>query len=156
MTTTQEKVVQIEPNLFADHARVELELEIALSMQNKTKQASIWMFNAWGDTDCLLDREASKELIERFESITMEADDLKIDVDALVKNLREKKRKLTKKLKSKAFSQDAKAEKSKVEELVSKQTKEIAANYLAADEAVKKPKLVVVKSGNANKIKAKK
>lgn len=153
--TTQNNVVEIEPNLFAEHARVELELEIATSLQQKTKQASIWMFNAWCDTDALLDREASKDLIERLESLAIDVDTIKIDVDTVVKSLRDQKRKLTKKLKSKAFSQEAKAEKSKVEELSSKQAEEVAANYLEAEEAVKKPDLKVVKSGNASKSKAK-
>lgn len=154
--TTQENVVQIDSNLFADHARIELELEIALSLQQKTKQASIWMFNAWCDTDAFLDRDSSKDLIEKLESMAMDADEIKSDVDAVVKDLRDKRRKLTKKLKSKVFSPEAKAEKSKAEELVSKQTQEIAANYLANDETVKKPELTIVKSGNVNKIKAKK
>jgi len=153
MTTTQDNVVQIEPNLFAEHARIELELEIAQSIQVKTMQASIWMFNAWGDTDALLDREAFKELIEKFETISVDADDLMIEVAELVKDLREEKRKLTKKLKAKAFSPEAKAEKLKTDDVVIKQTKEIADSYVAAEEAAKKPELTIVKSESVSKSK---
>lgn len=154
--TPQENVVQLDSNLLAENARLELELEITLSLQQKTKQASIWMFNALCDTDALLDREKSKDLIERLEMMTVDSDSLRDDVHAVVKDLRDKRRKLTKKLKSKVFSPEAKAEKSNVEAIVTKQTKEIADKFMATAKDIKKPELTVVKSENANKSKANK
>lgn len=153
--TTQKKVEQVDSTLFADYANIELRLEIAISLQSKLKQASIWTFNAWCETDALLEREKSKELIDRLEQQSIKADELKAEVDTIVKDLRTAKRKLTKKLKSKVFSPEAKAELSKVNGLINDQTKAIADKFQVDKKTAKKPQLKIVKSENVNKSKAK-
>ena len=153
--TTHKKVEQVDSTLFADYANIELKLEIALSLQHKLKQASIWTFNAWCETDALLEREKSKDLIDRLEQQSNRADQYKAEVDAIVKDLRIQKRKLTKKLKSKVFSQEVKAELSKVNGLIDDQTKAIADKFFAEKETVKKPQLKIVKSKNVDKSKSK-
>lgn len=151
--TTQKTVEQDDSTLFADYARIELELEIAIDLQLKIKQASIWTYNAWTTTDAFLERDESDELIERLERQSMNADGLKANVDALVKNLRDRKRKMTRKLKSKVYSPEVKAEQSKVDEIVKQQTKAIADKFLAEKEAANKPQLVIVKSESVSKSK---
>jgi hypothetical protein len=99
-----------------------LELDIAVDLQTKIKQASIWTYNAWTITDAFLERDESNELIERLERQSLNADGLNANVDALVKNLRDRKRKLTRKLKWKVYSPEVKAEQSKVTEIVHDQT----------------------------------
>ena len=50
-------------------------------------EIALSIVNAWCDTDAFLDRDASKKLIEKLESIAMGADEIKSDVDAVVKDL---------------------------------------------------------------------
>ena len=151
--TTQTTVEQDSSTLFAEYAKLELELEIALDLQLKFKQASIWTYNAWAITDAFLERDESKELIDRLERQSTDADVLKADVDALVKNLRDKKRKMAKKLKWKVYSPEVKAEQSKVNEIVNDQTKAIADKFLADKEVANKPQLKIVKSESVSKSK---
>ena len=70
--------------------------------------------------------------------------------------MRDKKRKLTKKLKSKVYSPEAKAEQSKVEQQSKEQIEAIAEMFLAEKETAKKPQLTIVKSNNSSKSKTKK
>ena len=151
--TTQQTVEQVDSTLFADYARLELELDIAIDLQTKIKQASIWSYNAWTITDAFLEREESKELIERLERQSINADGLIANVDALVKNLRDKKRKMTRKLKSKVYSPEVKAEQSKAVEIANEQINAIADKLLADKEAANKPQLAIVKSESVSKSK---
>jgi len=154
--TTQQTVEQVDSTLFVDYARIELELEIALDLQLKMKQASIWTYNAWTTTDAFLERKESEELIERLERQSINADGLIANVDALVKNLRDKKRKMTRKLKSKVYSPEVKAEQSKAVEIANEQINAIADKLLADKEAANKPQLEIVKSESVSKSKTKK
>ncbi len=151
--TTQKTVEQVDSSLLADYARLELELEIALDLQLKTKQASIWTYNAWTTTDAFLERKESDELIERLERQSINADGLKANVDALVKNLRDRKRKMTRKLKWKVYSPEVKAEQSKAVEIANEQVEAIADKLLAEKEAANKPQLAIVKSESVSKSK---
>ncbi len=151
--TTQKTVEQDDSTLFADYAKVELELDIAVDLQTKINQASIWTYNAWTITDAFLERNEFEELIERLERQSMNADGLKANVDAMIKNLRGKKRKLTRKLKSKVYSPEVKAEQSKVVEIANEQVKAIADKFLADKEAANKPQLAIVKSESVSKSK---
>lgn len=152
---TKDNVVEIDSSLFAQCARVELELEVAATLQHKANQASIWTFNAWCETDALLDREKSLSFMQRLEQQSVEADQIKQELDAFVRDLRTQKRKLTLQLKAKVHSPEMKEAKAKVEEVVAEQTKQIADSYLVAEDAGKKPQLKIVKSGNAGKSKSK-
>ncbi len=151
--TTQTTVEQVDSTLFVDYARIELELDIAVDLQTKIKQASIWSYNAWTITDAFLERDESKELIDRLERQSINADVLKADVDAMVKNLRDRKRKMARKLKWKVYLPEVKAEQSKVNEIVNDQTKAIADKFLADKEAANKPQLSIVKSESVSKSK---
>ena len=154
--TTHKSVDQDESTLFADYAKLELELQIALDLQSKTRQASIWTYNAWTTTDAFLERDESDELIERLERQSINADGLKANVDALVKNLRDRKRKLTRKLKWKVYLPEVKAEQSKTVEIANEQTQAIADKLLADKENANKPQLAIVKSESVSKSKTKK
>ncbi len=151
--TTQQTVEQVDSTLFADYAKLELELEIAVDLQLKIKQASIWTYNAWTTTDAFLERKESDELIERLERQSINADVIKANVDALVKNLRDRKRKMTRKLKSKVYSPEVKAEQSKAVEIANEQIDAIADKLLADKEAANKPQLAIVKSESVSKSK---
>lgn len=151
--TTQKTVEQDDSTLFADYAKLELELDIAIDLQTKIKQASIWTYNAWTITDAFLERDESKELIDRLERQSTDADVLKADVDAMVKNLRDRKRKMTRKLKSKVYSPEVKAEQSKATEIANEQIKAIADKLLADKEATNKQQLAIVKSESVSKSK---
>jgi hypothetical protein len=151
--TTHKTVEQDDSILFADYAKIELELEIALDLQLKTKQASIWSYNAWTITDAFLERDESNEIIERLERQSINADVIKANVDALVKNLRDRKRKMTRKLKSKVYSPEVKAEQSKAVEIANDQINAIADKLLADKEAANKPQLAIVKSESVSKSK---
>ncbi len=151
--TTQQTVEQVDSTLFADYAKLELELEIAVDLQLKIKQASIWSYNAWTITDAFLERDESNEIIERLERQSINADVIKANVDALVKNLRDRKRKMTRKLKSKVYSPEVKAEQSKAVEIANEQINAIADKLLAEKEAVNKPQLAIVKSESVSKSK---
>lgn len=151
--TTQQTVEQVDSTLFADYAKLELELEIAIDLQLKIKQASIWSYNAWTITDAFLERDESKDLIERLERQSINADALKANVDAMVKNLRDRKRKMTRKLKWKVYSPEVKAEQSKAVEIANDQVEAIADKLLADKEAVNKPQLAIVKSESVSKSK---
>ncbi len=151
--TTQQTVEQVDSTLFADYARLELELEIAVDLQLKIKQASIWSYNAWTITDAFLERDESNEIIERLERQSINADAIKANVDALVKNLRNRKRKMTGKLKSKVYSPEVKAEQSKAVEIANEQINAIADKLLADKEADNKPQLAIVKSESVSKSK---
>ncbi|MGI8786802.1 MAG: hypothetical protein ACR2HG_03435 [Pyrinomonadaceae bacterium] len=151
--TTQQTVEQDSSTLFADYARLELELDIAVDLQLKIKQASIWTYNAWTITDAFLERDESKELIDRLERQSTDADVIKADVDAMVKNLRDRKRKMTKKLKWKVYSPEVKAEQSKAVEIANDQVEAIADKLLAEKEVANKPQLAIVKSESVSKSK---
>ena len=154
--TTQQTVEQEDSTLFVDYARIELELDIAVDLQTKIKQASIWSYNAWTITDAFLERDESNEIIERLERQSINADVIKANVDALVKNLRDRKRKMTRKLKSKVYSPEVKAEQSKAVEIANEQINAIADKLLADKEAANKPQLAIVKSESVSKNKTKK
>jgi hypothetical protein len=151
--TTQQTVEQVDSTLFADYARIELELDIAVDLQTKINQASIWSYNAWTITDAFLERDESKELIEKFERQSINADAIKANVDAMVKNLRDRKRKMTRKLKSKVYSPEVKAEQSKAVEIANEQINAIADKLLADKETANKPQLAIVKSESVSKSK---
>lgn len=151
--TTQTTVGQVDSTLFADYAKLELELEIAVDLQLKIKQASIWSYNAWTITDAFLERDESKDLIERLERQSINADALKANVDAMVKNLRDRKRKMTRKLKWKVYSPEVKAEQSKAVEIANDQVEAIADKLLAEKEVANKPQLAIVKSESVSKSK---
>ena len=151
--TTQQTVEQVDSTLFADYAKLELELEIAIDLQLKIKQASIWSYNAWTITDAFLERDESNEIIERLERQSINADVIKANVDALVKNLRDRKRKMTRKLKSKVYSPEVKAEQSKAVEIANEQINAIADKFLADKETANKPQLKIVKSESVSKSK---
>ena len=151
--TTQQTVEQVDSTLFVDYARIELELDIAVDLQTKIKQASIWSYNAWTITDAFLEREESKELIERLERQSINADALKSNVDAIVKNLRDRKRKMARKLKWKVYLPEVKAEQSKAVEIANEQINAIADKFLADKEAANKPQLKIVKSESVGKSK---
>ncbi|MEK7723546.1 MAG: hypothetical protein AAB336_04290 [Acidobacteriota bacterium] len=148
--TIHKTVVQEDSNLHADYARNELELDIALSVQLKLKQASIWTFNALCETDALLDRDKSKKLIDRLEQQSNEADDIRAEIDAIVKDLRTTKRKLTKRLKSKLFSSEMKVQTSIVNEMVKEQTQIIAEKFFEENPKAKKPRMPIIKSDIIN------
>jgi hypothetical protein len=61
-------------------------------MQDDCTQASIWIFNAWGASDGLLDVKQHADLILRLSHVSAETDTIKLDVDAMVKKLRDKLR----------------------------------------------------------------
>lgn len=151
--TTQQTVEQVDSTLFADYARIELELDIAVDLQTKIKQASIWSYNAWTITDAFLERDESKELIERLERQSINADAIKANVDAMVKNLRDRKRKMARKLKSKVYSPEVKAEQSKAVEIANEQINAIADKLLADKETANKPQLQIAKSESVSKSK---
>ena len=151
--TTQQTVEQVDSTLFADYAKLELELDIAVDLQLKIKQASIWSYNAWTITDAFLERDGSKELIDRLERQSTDADVLKADVDALVKDLRDRKRKVARKLKWKVYLPEVKAEQSKAVEIANEQINAIADKLLADKEAANKPQLKIVKSESVSKSK---
>ncbi len=151
--TRHKTVVQDDSTLFADYAKIELELDIAVDLQLKIKQASIWTYNAWTITDAFLERDKSKELIDRLERQSTDADVLKADVDAMVKNLRDRKRKMTRKLKWKVYSPEVKAEKSKAIAIANEQVEAIADKLLADKEAANKPQLAIAKSESVSKNK---
>lgn len=152
--TTQDNVVEFDSSLYAQYARVELELDVAATLQQKANQASIWMFNAWCETDALLDRDKSLEIIERLEKQSIEADDIKQELDAFVRDLRTEKRKLTLQLKAKIHSPEMKEAKKQVDDLVKEQTNKIAESFKEQD-AQKKPNLKIVKSENSKASKSK-
>lgn len=151
--TTQKTVEQDDSTLFADYAKLELELDIAIDLQTKINQASIWTYNAWTITDAFLERDESKELIDRLERQSTDADVLKADVGAMVKNLRDRKRKMTRKLKSKVYSPEVKTEQSKAVEIANEQVEAIANKLLAEKETANKPQLAIVKSESVSKSK---
>ena len=151
--TTQQTVEQVDSTLFAGYAKLELELEIAIDLQLKMKQASIWSYNAWTITDAFLERDESNELIERLERQSINADAIKANVDAMVKDLRDRKRKMARKLKSKVYSPEVKAEQSKAVEIANEQINAIADKLLADKEAANKPQLKNVKSESVSKSK---
>ncbi len=96
-------------SLLTQLAELDVELANALQLQQDTNQASNWSYYAWTTTDGLIERTKSQELIKRFEKQSIEADALKVLADALVKDLRERKRKLNRQLKSKAYSVEMQA-----------------------------------------------
>lgn len=151
--TTQQTVEQVDSTLFVDYARIELELDIAVDLQTKINQASIWTYNAWTITDAFLDRNEFEDLIERLERQSMNADGLKANVDAMIKNLRSKKRKMTRKLKSKVYSPEVKAEQSKAVEIANDQVEAIADKLLAEKEAANEPQPAIEKSESVSKSK---
>lgn len=151
--TTHKTVEQVDSSLYADYARLELELDIAVDLQLKIKQASIWTYNAWTITDAFLERKESDELIERLERQSINADGLKANVDALIKNLRDRKRKMTRKLKWKVYSPEVKAEQSKAVEIANEQIETIADKLLTDKENANKPQLKNVKSESVSKSK---
>lgn len=81
-----------------------MRINVNFDFQTKANQAAIWTFNALATTDAFIEREKSLEFIERLEKHSMEADAIKTQADLIINDLKERKRELTKKLKSKAFS----------------------------------------------------
>jgi hypothetical protein len=139
-----------DASLLAKLAELDVELAVALYLQQDLREVSNFAWNALTDTDALIEREKSLKLIERLEAQSKEADALKTVADALVKDLRAKKRSLTRKLKTKAFSSAMEFARQAA------QTKANAAMQAAASEANKKAAEPPATQKNAKTVEAKK
>jgi hypothetical protein len=138
MNTQQKDVVDTSiqaATLFAELASVENDLIIMFDFQQKANQAAIWTFNAWATTDAFIEREKSLKLIQRLEKQSSEADAIKTQADLLVSELRERKRKLTRKLKSKVYSPEMQAERERAEQTAKAQSEAILEAAKAESEA---------------------
>lgn len=57
-------------------AKRENDMATLMRANSKVDQAAIWMFNAWTDTDFLIERESHAELISKFEAASKALDEL--------------------------------------------------------------------------------
>lgn len=80
----------------AELVRVTNELVVAESMQDDANQASIWTYNAMGQTDAFVDKKKFAPIIKQSEQATALVDALRDASKALVESLRSEKRELTK------------------------------------------------------------
>ena len=96
--------------LQAQLAEVESELTTATNVQDYVNQASIWSYNTMGLSDAFIHRSDHAMLIKRLEQLSLDADDVKALVDALVRRLRGSKRELTKQLGSHVNDEQMKVE----------------------------------------------
>lgn len=124
-----------DATLYAELASVENDLVIMFDFQQKANQAAIWTFNAWATTDAFIERTKSKDLIQRLEKQSSEADAIKAQADLLVSELRERKRKLTRKLKSKVYTPQMQAERERAEQTAKAQAESILEAAKAESEA---------------------
>ena len=115
---TASKAVSVA-TLQAELAEVESELTAALALQDAANQASIWQFNTLGATDAFIARSEHDKRIKRLEQLSLDADTIKAEADALVRRLRDRKRELTQKLGSRVNDKQMSAEREQVEKSAS-------------------------------------
>jgi hypothetical protein len=109
VVTTTSQIASVAM-LQAQLAEVESELTTATNVQDYANQTSIWSYNTMALSDALIHRSDHTMLIKRLEQLSLDADDVKALVDALVRHLRDSKRELTKQLGSHVNDEQMKVE----------------------------------------------